>query len=210
MLHGCAAPAAAAMWARLCGRGRGVPAQPGGAPAPGRRAGAWRLGTADRLAVPPPFQAHSNPLLALCTPLPLPRHHHKYPMDFDRLVFPPPIAALVIGLFHLLLHALLPLVSVAEAGAGRGRRCCDGRAAAAAGRLRARCLRAQCLPMDAAAAAAAQPAPCCAPHRPPPHPSPCSPGPARCWAAAWPGTCCTTPRTGRCTRAAPTGCSRAR
>ncbi|PSC67533.1 Fatty Acid 2-hydroxylase [Micractinium conductrix] len=36
-------------------------------------------------------------------------HHHKYPMDFDRLVFPPPIAALVIGMFHALLHALMPL-----------------------------------------------------------------------------------------------------
>ncbi|KAL4424625.1 hypothetical protein ABPG77_002243 [Micractinium sp. CCAP 211/92] len=35
-------------------------------------------------------------------------HHHKYPMDFDRLVFPPAIAALVIALFHALLHQLLP------------------------------------------------------------------------------------------------------
>lgn len=39
------------------------------------------------------------------------RHHHKYPMDFDRLVFPPAIAAVVIALFHALLHQLLPLVS---------------------------------------------------------------------------------------------------
>ncbi|KAI3426116.1 hypothetical protein D9Q98_008495 [Chlorella vulgaris] len=36
-------------------------------------------------------------------------HHHKYPMDFDRLVFPPAIAAVVIALFHALLHQLLPL-----------------------------------------------------------------------------------------------------
>lgn len=38
-------------------------------------------------------------------------HHHKYPMDFDRLVFPPGIAALVIAVFYVLLHQLLPVVS---------------------------------------------------------------------------------------------------
>lgn len=38
------------------------------------------------------------------------RHHHKYPMDFDRLVFPPAIAALVIGVFYALLHAIMPMV----------------------------------------------------------------------------------------------------
>ncbi len=38
------------------------------------------------------------------------RHHHKYPMDFDRLVFPPAAAAIVIALFYWLLHALLPMV----------------------------------------------------------------------------------------------------
>jgi dihydroceramide fatty acyl 2-hydroxylase len=36
-------------------------------------------------------------------------HHHKYPMDFDRLVFPPAAAAIVISLFYWLLHALLPM-----------------------------------------------------------------------------------------------------
>ncbi|EFN56100.1 hypothetical protein CHLNCDRAFT_144683 [Chlorella variabilis] len=36
-------------------------------------------------------------------------HHHKYPMDFDRLVFPPGIAALVIAVFYVLLHQLLPV-----------------------------------------------------------------------------------------------------
>ena len=41
------------------------------------------------------------------------RHHHKYPMDFDRLVFPPAAAAIVISLFYWLLHALLPMVRVA-------------------------------------------------------------------------------------------------
>ena len=38
------------------------------------------------------------------------RHHHKYPMDCDRLVFPPAAAAIVISLFYWLLHALLPMV----------------------------------------------------------------------------------------------------
>lgn len=36
-------------------------------------------------------------------------HHHKYPMDFDRLVFPPIPAGLVIALFYALLHALAPM-----------------------------------------------------------------------------------------------------
>lgn len=36
-------------------------------------------------------------------------HHHKYPMDFDRLVFPPAAAALVIAIFYMLLHALAPM-----------------------------------------------------------------------------------------------------
>lgn len=42
--------------------------------------------------------------------LPPRSHHHKYPMDFDRLVFPPAAAAIVIALFYWLLHALLPMV----------------------------------------------------------------------------------------------------
>lgn len=42
---------------------------------------------------------------ALCCTLPG-RHHHKYPMDFDRLVFPPAPAFLVAGLWYLLLRAL--------------------------------------------------------------------------------------------------------
>ena len=38
------------------------------------------------------------------------RHHHKYPMDFDRLGFPPLIAALVIAMFYGLLHLIFPPV----------------------------------------------------------------------------------------------------
>ncbi len=34
------------------------------------------------------------------------RHHHKYPMDFDRLVFPPAPAILVAGLWYMLLWSL--------------------------------------------------------------------------------------------------------
>ncbi|KAI8475951.1 MAG: hypothetical protein J3K34DRAFT_402474 [Monoraphidium minutum] len=36
-------------------------------------------------------------------------HHHKYPMDFDRLVFPPLPAGLVMAIFYALLHALAPM-----------------------------------------------------------------------------------------------------
>ncbi|KIZ03590.1 Inositolphosphorylceramide-B C-26 hydroxylase [Monoraphidium neglectum] len=35
-------------------------------------------------------------------------HHHKYPMDFDRLVFPPVPAGLVMALFYNLLCAIVP------------------------------------------------------------------------------------------------------
>ena len=45
-----------------------------------------------------------------CNPTHSPSHHHKYPMDFDRLVFPPLPAALVMGIFYALLHALAPVV----------------------------------------------------------------------------------------------------
>lgn len=35
-------------------------------------------------------------------------HHHKYPMDFDRLVFPPIVAGPLISLFYALLHLIMP------------------------------------------------------------------------------------------------------
>lgn len=46
-------------------------------------------------------------------------HHHKYPMDVDRLVFPPLPAGLAMGLFFGLLASLLPLAwAVALMGGG--------------------------------------------------------------------------------------------
>jgi hypothetical protein len=58
------------------------------------------------------------PLLTLPTPPPPSQisHHHKYPMDTDRLVFPPVPAALVVALFWGLLNALAPAVSARAPG----------------------------------------------------------------------------------------------
>ncbi len=38
--------------------------------------------------------------------------HHKYPMDVERLVFPPIPASWVVYLFYSLLHAALPKVTL--------------------------------------------------------------------------------------------------
>lgn len=174
--------------------------------APRRARQAARTGAAQRnpsaprcVRCPAPCRmpcAHASCIPPMC-PVASRSHHHKYPMDFDRLVFPPPIAALIIGLFHLLLHALMPLVRRAAAG-GAGEAPSSRPAPGACPARRA---------THAAAPWRARP--------PPAHPSPvsaprrlaCRPGRRRCWGAAWWAMFCTTPPIGRCTLGAPTGCS---
>jgi hypothetical protein len=43
-------------------------------------------------------------------------HHHKYPMDIERLVFPPVPAALIATPFYLFFNAILPKVRALHAG----------------------------------------------------------------------------------------------
>eukprot|EP00887_Chlorella_sp_A99_P006781 scaffold2.g6781.t1 len=51
------------------------------------------------------FMLHGR---ASCRPLRMPLHH-KYPMDFDRLVFPPVPASFVVAVLYALLHAVAPM-----------------------------------------------------------------------------------------------------
>lgn len=135
-------------------------------------------------------------------------------MDFDRLVFPPPIAALVIGMFHALLHALMPLVGGWALRRGSG--CVGGGAAGGGAEEDARSRRSR----QASGRHAVPAVPCAAclagtaratrrllltPRTPrllpflPPLPP--RPGRLPCWVAASWAMCSTTPRTGRCTAA---------